>query len=93
MNWDNLDWDNFSCVDMMRAIRNEIDAKLAYMNDDEISEYMRNINLKFRETNVSKEKNYDDLPQDLQELHGIFEGTDTPDKKELRKAFHEKHNF
>jgi len=27
MNWDNIDWDNFSCVDMTRAIRNEMNAK------------------------------------------------------------------
>jgi len=40
-----------------------------------------------------KKKNSEDLPlpQDLQELHGIFEGIDVPDKKELRKMFHEKH--
>jgi hypothetical protein len=55
MNWDNFDWDNFSCVDMMRTIRNEIDAKLAYMTDDEVSEYFENINLKFRETNLSSQ--------------------------------------
>jgi len=29
-----------------------------------------------------KEKNSDDLPQDLQELYGIFEGIDVPDKYE-----------
>ena len=39
-----------------------------------------------------KEKNADDLPQDLQELYGIFEGVDVPDKKELRKMYHEKHS-
>jgi len=38
-----------------------------------------------------KEKTSGDLPQDLQELHGIFEGIDSPDKKDLRKMFHEKH--
>ena len=27
-----------------------------------------------------KEKNSNDLPQDLQELYGIFEGLDIPDK-------------
>jgi hypothetical protein len=53
MNRDNIDWDNFSCVDMMRAIRNEIDAKLADMTDDEVSEYMKSLNLKFCETSVS----------------------------------------
>jgi len=37
-----------------------------------------------------KEKSSNDLPQDLQELYGIFEGLDTPDKNELRRMFHEK---
>ncbi|MDR3201308.1 MAG: DUF6364 family protein [Spirochaetales bacterium] len=32
------------------------------------------------------------LPKDLEELYGIFEGIHAPDKKELRKIFHEKHN-
>jgi hypothetical protein len=39
-----------------------------------------------------KEKNTNDLPQDLQELYGIFEEIDTPDKKELRRMFHEEHS-
>jgi hypothetical protein len=55
MNWDNLDWDSFSCVDMMRTIRNEIDAKLACMTDDEVSEYFESLNLKIREANVSND--------------------------------------
>jgi len=38
-----------------------------------------------------KEKNSNDLPQDLKELYGIFEGMNTPDKNDLRKIFHEKH--
>ena len=38
-----------------------------------------------------KEKYSNDLPQDLQELYGIFEGIDIPDKKELRRMFHEEH--
>jgi hypothetical protein len=37
-----------------------------------------------------KEKNTTELPKDLEELYGIFEGADAPDKKELRKMFHEK---
>ena len=32
------------------------------------------------------------LPRDLEELYGIFEGIDAPDKKEIRKMFHEKYN-
>jgi hypothetical protein len=39
-----------------------------------------------------KEKNATSLPRDLEELYGIFEGIDAPDKKEIRKMFHEKHN-
>jgi hypothetical protein len=39
-----------------------------------------------------KNKNTVGLPKDLEELYGIFEGTDAPDKKELRKMFHEKNN-
>jgi len=40
-----------------------------------------------------KEKDLNDLPQDLQELYGIFEGIEIPDKKELRRMFHEKHSY
>ena len=32
-----------------------------------------------------KNENIYDLPEDLQEIYGIFEGIDVPDKKELRK--------
>jgi hypothetical protein len=39
-----------------------------------------------------KERNSNDLPQDLQELYGIFEEIDVPDKNELRRMFHEKHS-
>ena len=39
-----------------------------------------------------KNENIYDLPKDLQEIYGIFEGIDIPDKKELRKMFHEKHS-
>jgi hypothetical protein len=37
-------------------------------------------------------KNTAGLPKDLEELYGIFEGIDAPDKKEIRKMLHEKHN-
>jgi hypothetical protein len=39
-----------------------------------------------------KERNSNDLPQDLQEIYGIFEEIDVPDKNELRRMFHEKHS-
>ena len=38
-----------------------------------------------------KEQNTTDLPKDFAELHGIFEGINTPDKYEMRKMFHEKY--
>jgi hypothetical protein len=37
-----------------------------------------------------KEKNTTELPRDLEELYGIFEGADVPDRKALRRMFHEK---
>ena len=37
-----------------------------------------------------KEQNSMDLPKDLEELYGIFAGTEVPEKKELRRMFHEK---
>jgi hypothetical protein len=36
-----------------------------------------------------KEQDTTELPKDLEELYGIFEGIGAPDKKELRKMFHE----
>jgi hypothetical protein len=39
-----------------------------------------------------KNKNNVGLPVDLQEIYGIFEKYDAPDKKILRKSFHEKHH-
>jgi hypothetical protein len=39
-----------------------------------------------------KEKNTYALPQDLQELYGIFEDINVPEKNELRRMFHEKHS-
>jgi hypothetical protein len=39
-----------------------------------------------------KEQTAADLPKDLEELYGIFEGADAPTKKELRKMFHEKNS-
>ena len=37
-----------------------------------------------------KEQSTTDLPKDLEELYGIFEGIEVPDKKEMRRMFHEK---
>jgi hypothetical protein len=39
-----------------------------------------------------REQNTTNLPKDLRELYGIFEGIDTPDQKELRRIFHEKYS-
>jgi hypothetical protein len=40
---------------------------------------------------INEESN--DLPKDIQELYGVFGETYTPDKKELRKMFHERVGF
>jgi hypothetical protein len=42
--------------------------------------------------NELKKQNPTELPKDLEELYGIFEGMDTPDKEGLRKMFHEKNS-
>ena len=39
-----------------------------------------------------KEQNTTNLPKDLGELYGIFEGIASPGKNELRKMFHEKYS-
>jgi predicted transcriptional regulator len=48
MNWDNLDWDNFSCVDMTRRIKDEIDKEIANMTPDEVCEYLNKASVKFK---------------------------------------------
>ena len=42
--------------------------------------------------NELKKENPADLSKELEELYGIFEGIEIPEKKELRKIFHEKHH-
>ena len=39
-----------------------------------------------------KQRNKTALPKDLEELYGIFEGIKVPEKKELRRMFHEKNS-
>ena len=41
---------------------------------------------------VLKEQNTAELPEDLEQIYGIFEGIPAPDKKELREMFHEKYS-
>jgi hypothetical protein len=38
-----------------------------------------------------KNKNTPEIPKEAAELYGILEGIDIPDKKELRRIFHEDH--
>jgi hypothetical protein len=51
-----------------------------------ISKIVENYFIELKEQNTTK------LPKDLEELYGIFEDTDAPNKKELRKIFHEKNS-
>ena len=39
-----------------------------------------------------KEQGSADLPKDLDELYGIFEGIEVPDKKALQRMFYEKNS-
>jgi len=42
MNWDNVDWDNFSCVDVARKLKDEMSAKLnAMTSEEELAYYKR----------------------------------------------------
>jgi len=50
MNWDDIDWDNFSCVDMTRRIKDKIDMEIANMAPNEVCEYLRNSHIEFEET-------------------------------------------
>lgn len=52
-----------------------------------ISKIVENYFIKLKEQNIME------LPKDIEELYGIFEGMDIPDKKELRKMFHEKSGY
>jgi hypothetical protein len=38
-----------------------------------------------------KNRSAPEIPKEAAELYGILEGIDIPDKKELRKRFHEDH--
>jgi|TergutMp193P3_1026864.scaffolds.fasta_scaffold92424_2 hypothetical protein len=38
MNWDNIDWKNFDCVKMSRAIKDEFDAR--FKTIDELVDYL-----------------------------------------------------
>jgi len=40
-----------------------------------------------------KEQKKTTLPKDLDELYGIFEGVEIPEKKEMRRIFHEKNSY
>jgi len=51
MNWDDIDWDNFSCVDMTRRIKDEIDAEIANMS---VVEYLENCRAKTHTKNLEK---------------------------------------
>jgi hypothetical protein len=39
LNWDDLDWNNFSCVDMARKIKDAMSAKLNAMTPEERHKY------------------------------------------------------
>ncbi|GBU25555.1 hypothetical protein R83H12_02205 [Fibrobacteria bacterium R8-3-H12] len=54
MNWDNIDWDNFSCVEMTRAIRNEMNLK--YPTTDALFEYLVSLRVENNPKNFEDHK-------------------------------------
>jgi len=50
MNWDSIDWNNFSCVDMTRKIKDEIDTEIADMTTDELMKYLHDAQLNFNKS-------------------------------------------
>ncbi|MDR0517701.1 MAG: hypothetical protein LBH25_11715, partial [Fibromonadaceae bacterium] len=51
--WDNMDWDNFSCVEMTRSIRNEMSAK--FPTRDALYEHLVSRRSKAGEENSGKQ--------------------------------------
>jgi len=49
-----MNWNNFSCVDMARSIRNEIDARLDSMTSAERKEYYAEVNAKYCNNKADK---------------------------------------
>ena len=71
MNWDNVDWDNFNCVNMQRQIRSKIAKERANMS---IVEYLRK-----KRTSESYSENSGTLTNELyvSEKTEKYVGTDT----------------
>lgn len=76
-------------------------SKLTLSLDSNIVEFAHNFSQKYNKPIskivedyfiVLKEQNTTELPSDLVDIYGIFEGIDAPDKKELKRMFHEKYS-
>ena len=74
--------------------------KLTLSMDSNIVEFAHNFSQKYNKPIskiiedyfiVLKEQNTTELPKNLKDIYGIFEGLDSPEKKELRRTFHEKY--
>ena len=50
MKWDDLNWDDFSCVDMTRKIKEKIDAVIEDMTPNEVCEYLHKSHIEFINT-------------------------------------------
>ena len=75
--------------------------KLTLSMDSNVVEFAHNFSKKYNKSiskiiedyfKILKEQNTTELPKDLKDIYGIFEGIDSPDKKELRRTFHEKYS-
>jgi len=55
--------------------------------DKPISKIIENYFIELKEQKTTSSQ------KDFDEIYGIFEGIDVPDKKELRRMFHEKNSY
>ena len=76
-------------------------SKLTLSLDSSVVEFAHNFSQKYNKPIskiiedyfiVLREQNTTELPHNLKNIYGIFEGLDSPEKKELRRTFHEKYN-
>jgi len=63
----------------------EFARKFSEKHDKPVSKIIEDYFIMLKETRPVE------LPADLEDLYGIFEGMDAPDKKTLRTMFNEKH--
>jgi hypothetical protein len=73
---------NEDLVEFAHAFSNETNQSISHIVEEYLNE------LKEQETNPNK----NNFKPKIQKLYGLFENQPIPDKKDLRRTFHEKNN-